>query len=178
MPAIPMTRRAALAALGALALPGGASRSALAEPVVRFRDIGVDVSPLRASAGDPTADWVEQELPRDLARALAAYVSPGERDGATLVARIRLIYFGSGGGGIGRGAASEDLIEGVLIVRGARDGVAAETSVRAIAAYNPNASDETLSRASRSAGAGVCGMGAEGARALKRLLPKAIGAAS
>ena len=29
-------------------------------------------------------------------------------------------------------------------MRGARDGVAAETSVRAIAAYNPNASDETL----------------------------------
>lgn len=144
MPAIPMTRRAALAALGALALPGGASRSAFAEPVVRFRDIGVDVSPLRASAGDPTADWVEQELPRDLARALAAYVSPGERNGATLVARIRLIYFGPGGGGTGRGAASEDFIEGVLIVRGARDGVAAETSVRAIAAYNPNASDETL----------------------------------
>jgi hypothetical protein len=144
MPAVPMTRRAALAGVGALALPAAARRSAFAEPVVRFRDIGVDVSLLRASAGDPTAEWVEQELSRDLARALAAYVSPGERDGATLVARIRFIYFGPSGGGTGRGAASEDSIEGVLLVRGARGGVAAETPLRAIAAYNPNASDETL----------------------------------
>ena len=38
-------------------------RGALAQAGVRFRDVQVDVSPLRASAGDPTADWVQRELP-------------------------------------------------------------------------------------------------------------------
>jgi hypothetical protein len=41
-----------------------------------IRDIRVDVSPLRATVGDPTAASVEQELPRRLARALAGRVTP------------------------------------------------------------------------------------------------------
>jgi hypothetical protein len=140
-----VTRRAATSDLVAFALLSAfAARTAFAQPAVRFRDIRVDVSPLRASAGDPTADWVEQELPGALVHALAAYFSPAERDGATLVARISSIYLAASGGGTRPGGASEDSIEGVLIVRGTRGGVAAKTPLRAIATYYPNASDQAL----------------------------------
>ncbi len=136
MPASPMSRRSALVALGALALPTAvAVRSAHAEAGVRFRDIVVDVSPLRAWVGDPTAAWVQQELPRALAQALAAYVAPGDRGGATLVARIDYIYLGPSSGGTGPAGASQDTIEGVLMVRGPRGGVAAATPLRAITSY-------------------------------------------
>ncbi len=48
MSASPLTRRAALAALGALAIPAAVPvRRASAQPGVRFRNIVVDVSPLR-----------------------------------------------------------------------------------------------------------------------------------
>jgi hypothetical protein len=134
-------RRSVLANFGAFALIVGAARSVRAEPAVRFRDIRVDASPLRASAGDPTADWVEQELPGDLTRALSAYSAPAQRNGATLVARIQDINFGSSGG---RGGAPQDSIQGVLIVGGPRAGIAAQTPLRAIAAYSPDAADPAL----------------------------------
>jgi hypothetical protein len=140
-----MTRRAAIGNLGAIALLSlGAARPALADPAVRFRDIRVDVSPLRASAGDPTADWVEQELPGDLRRALAAYLAPGQRDGATLVARIQDVNFGQSSGRGGASGASQDSIVGVLIVGGPHAGIAAQTPLRAIATYSPNAADQAL----------------------------------
>ncbi len=89
MSAFPLTRRAAIAALGALVLPPmAAMRSASAQPGLRIRAIKVDVSPIRASMGDPTAAWVEEALPGALAHALAPYMAPGDRGGATLVARI------------------------------------------------------------------------------------------
>jgi len=138
-----ITRRAAFANLGALAVlwvsPG---RPALAQPALRFRDIRVDVSPLRASAGDPTAEWVEQALPGYLAKALAGYVSPGGRDGATLVARVDTVYLGRTTGGTGPGGGSIDAIEGALIVRGPRG--AAATPLRAITSYQPSAVDQAL----------------------------------
>jgi hypothetical protein len=60
-------RRAAIAACGALALVAAmAGKTALAQS-----GLAVDVAPLRANAGDPTATWVEQELPRQLAEALS-----------------------------------------------------------------------------------------------------------
>ena len=136
------TRRAAIGNLGAFGLlSASAVRTALADPAVRFREIRVDVAPLRASAGDPTAEWVEQALPEDLTRALSAYLAPAERNGATLVARIQDVNFGQSGG---RGGASQDSIQGVLIVGGSRAGIAAQTPLRAIAAYAPSAADEAL----------------------------------
>jgi hypothetical protein len=145
MSAFPLTRRAALAALGALALPSAlAVRSAHAQPGVRFRNIVVDVSPLRASSGDPTAAWVQQELPGALAQALAAYIAPGDRGGATLVARIDLIYLGPSSGGAGAWGSTQDTIKGVLLVRGARGGLAANTPLRAITSYYPMAVDQAL----------------------------------
>ena len=122
MLAIPMTRRAALAALGALVLPSAvAVRSAHAEAGIRFRDIVVDVAPVRAWVGDPTAAWVQQELPGALAQALAGYMAPGDRSGATLVARIDYIYLAPTSGGTGKPGAFQDTIAGAsstLVVEG------------------------------------------------------------
>ena len=140
-----LTRRAAIGNLGAFGLlSASAVRTALADPAVRFREIRVDVAPLRASAGDPTADWVEQALPEDLTRALSAYLSPAERNGATLVARIQDVNFGQSGGRGGASGASPDSIRGVLIVGGPRAGIAAQTPLRASAAYSPSAADQAL----------------------------------
>jgi hypothetical protein len=139
-----VTRRAALLSLGALSvLSVGTVRRASAQKAVRFRDVRVDVWRLRASAGDQTADWVEEDLPRDLARALAPYMAPTERNGATLLARIDNLDLGGAGGARGAGG-SVDSMEGVLIVTGPRGGLAAQTPLRAIASYQPSAVDQPL----------------------------------
>ena len=145
MSAFPLTRRAALAAFGVVALsPAVAVRSALAQPNVRFRKIVVDVSPLRASVGDPTAAWVQQALPGALAQALGAYIAPGDRHGATLVARIDDLYLGPNCGGPGPFGASQDTINGTLLVKGPRGGVAADAPIRAITSYHQSAVDQPL----------------------------------
>ena len=138
-----VSRRAALSAFGALSVFSIAGlRRARAQTALRLREIQVDVWRLRASAGDQTADWVEEELPKDLARALAPYMAPGERNGATLLARIENIDLG--GGGTGRGGGSVNSIEGVLIVSGSRGLVAAATPLRATAPYEQNGADQPL----------------------------------
>ena len=139
-----VTRRVALSRFGAFAALFSVSDlgSARAQKAVRFRDIRVDVWRLRASAGDPTADWVEEELPRDLAQVLAPYMAPEERNGATLLARIENVDLGGSSGG--RGGGSVDLIEGVLIVSGSRGLVAAATPLRATASYEQSAVDQSL----------------------------------
>jgi hypothetical protein len=146
MSAFPLTRRAAIAALGALVLPAMAAMpSASAQPGLRIRAIKVDVSPIRASMGDPTAAWVEQALPGALAQALAPYMAPGDRNGATLVARIDTLYLGpsSGGGGFGGFRRTQDTINGTLLLRGPR-GTVANVPLRAISSYFPMAVDQTL----------------------------------
>lgn len=141
-----LTRRAGLAALGALALQGCASAVPTATTSsLRIRDIKVDVSPIRASIGDPTAAWVQQVLPQQLAQALAPYMSPGGRSGATLIARIDNVYLGpSAAGGAEPGGAWPDSMIGVLIVTGPRGGVASETPVRATSFYYPVAVDQVM----------------------------------
>lgn len=135
-------RRAALSIFGAFGgLSIGVVRAAVAQPVVRLRDIRVDVWPLRGSAGDQIADWVEDELSRDLMKALAPYIAPGERNGASLLARVDNVDFGAAAG---RGSGGlTDSIEGVLIV-GSRGGLAARTQLRAVASYQPSAVDQPL----------------------------------
>ena len=145
MSAFPLTRRAALAALGALVLPATAEmRSAVAQPGLRIRTIKVDVSPLRARAGDPTAAWVEEALPGALAKALAPYTAPGDRNGATLVARIDYLYLGQSSGGPGFFHQTQDTINGTLLLKGPRGGVAANVPLRAISSYFPMAVDQAL----------------------------------
>jgi hypothetical protein len=147
MSAFPLTRRAAIAALGALVLPAMAAMpSASAQPGLRIRAIKVDVSPIRASMGDPTAAWVEQALPGALAQSLAPYMAPGDRNGATLVARIDTLYLGpssGGGGGFGGFRRTQDTINGTLLLRGPR-GTVANVPLRAISSYFPMAVDQTL----------------------------------
>jgi hypothetical protein len=146
MSAFPLTRRGALAVLGAFVLPALAGTpEALAQPGLRIRAIKVDVSPIRASMGDPTAAWVEQALPGALAQALAPYMAPGDRNGATLIARIDTLYLGpsSGGGGFGGFRRTQDTINGTLLLKGPR-GVAANVPLRAISSYFPMAVDQAL----------------------------------
>jgi len=140
-----VSRRTAIAGLGAFAVLAGVPvRCAPAQPGVRFRQIRVDVSRLRANAGDPTAGWVERELPGDLARAVAAFMSPSDRNGATLVARIDSLYLGPSAGGFGMAGKTRDTIEGVLTVIGARGGVTEETRLRVTASYSTSGAEQAL----------------------------------
>ena len=93
--------------------------------------------------GAPTAGWVKEALPGALAQALAPYMVAGDRNGATLVARIGYLYLGpsDGPGPLG---SSQDSIEGTLFVRRPRDGIAAETPLRAISSYYPMAVNQPL----------------------------------
>jgi hypothetical protein len=104
----------------------------------------VDVAPLRARMGDPTAAWVQQELPRALAQALSAYMDPGDRHGATLVARVDDLYLGPNSGGTGPWGASQDTINGTLLIRGPHGGLASGVPIRAITSYHPMPVDQPM----------------------------------
>jgi hypothetical protein len=61
----------AIAACTAFALLAAvASQNALARPGLPIRNIQVDVAPLRANVGDPTASWVQQGLSNQLPQTL------------------------------------------------------------------------------------------------------------
>ena len=141
MPFQVLTRRAALPAFGlALLLPAVAG----AQGPARFRNVRVDVAPLRAQSGDPTAAWVEQTLPGQLASVLGPYLAPGDRNGATLIARVDFIYLGPSSGGTGPLGSSQDTIAGTLFVQGPRGSAPAEVPLRATASYYPNPFDQAL----------------------------------
>ena len=124
-------RRAAISVCGGLALLsaiwGGA---ALAQPQLPVGAIRVYVSPLRASAGDPTATWVEQELPRQLAEALSGRLTP---KGGTLIVRIDTLTIGPN-----KDDRAWDNISGVAIVGGVA------RPVRATSRYWASAIDQAL----------------------------------
>lgn len=136
-----LSRRAALTVVGAMAF---APAAALAQAPLRFRAVKVDVGPLRESVGDPTAAWVAESLAPALSQKLAPYLAPGDRNGATLIARIGNIYLGPSGGGPNPWGRGQDTIEGDLIVSGPRGRVVSDIPLRAIASYWPNATDQTL----------------------------------
>ncbi len=145
MVASAMTRRAALAALGALAISlTFAAPSAVAYPGLRFREIRVNVAPLRANSGDPTAAWMEQELVRAMAQVLGPYLAPGDRNAAVLEVQIDYIHFGPSSGGTGPAGASQDTVVGAFIVRVPRGGIVSQTPLRAIASYYPSAPDQAM----------------------------------
>ena len=121
MVASAMTRRAALAALGAFALSLTVDESgAVADTGLRFRGIRINVAPLRATSGDPTAAWMEQALMQALPRVLGPYLAPDERNAAVLEVQIDWIYLGPSSGGTGPAGASQDTVVGTFIVRGPR----------------------------------------------------------
>jgi hypothetical protein len=122
------TRGAAIVACGAFvlvtAMPGGTApaQSSLAVSAIR-----VDVAPLRAAAGDPTASWVEQELPRQLAQALSGRLTP---KGAPLTVRVDSLTLGPN-----KDSRAWDNISGVATVGGV------ERPVRATSRYWASAVD-------------------------------------
>jgi len=119
-------RRAVIAACGVFAIVATiAGQHALAQPRLAYRNIRVDVSPLRANAGDPTATWVQQELPARLAQALAGRMS---RSGATLVVRIDYLTLGPPSGAVIHYGSSPDNISGVAIIDGVQTPVRATTN--------------------------------------------------
>ena len=83
---------------------------ALAQSSPAVGAIRVDVAPLRAAAGDPTASWVEQELPRQLAQALSGRQTP---KGATLIVRIDSLTIGPN-----KDSRAWDNISGVATIGG------------------------------------------------------------
>ncbi len=107
-----------------------AAQSALAQSGLTFRDVRVDVSPLRANAGDPTAAWVQQELPDQLAKAMAGRMTP---KGGTLVVRIDYLALGPT-----KHSWSWDNISGVAMIGGA------QWPVRATTRYQVSPIDQTM----------------------------------
>jgi hypothetical protein len=120
-------RRAAIAACGAFALVTAMRGAALAQSRLGVGAIRVDVAPLRANAGDPTAAWVERELPRQLAEALSRRLTP---KGGALVVRIDSLTLGPN-----KDDRAWDNISGVVTVGGV------ERPVRATSRYWASAID-------------------------------------
>ena len=134
MPEINMTRRASLALLGAFAWsPALLPHGAYARPHVTPCGIRVDVTPLRANAGDPTAAWVERELPAALARSMAGRVPNGG-----LIVRIDYLTLGPNNGVGVHSNRSWDNINGVATVSGA------QIPVRATTTYLSSPTDQTM----------------------------------
>ncbi|HEX9170733.1 MAG TPA: hypothetical protein VF886_17700 [Roseiarcus sp.] len=125
------TRRAAIVACAAFAV---GSHAALAQSGQAVRNIRVDVGPLRANAGDPTATWVEQELPRRLAQALAGRLTPR---GGTLTVRIDYLTLGPNTGATIHGGSSPDNIQGVAMIGNV------QWPVRATSSYASSPIDQT-----------------------------------
>jgi hypothetical protein len=127
---------AALAASLAFAFSVAAfSQGALAQSAPTFRDIHVDVQPLRANAGDPTATWVQEDLPGQLAQALAGRIS---RDGAPLTIRIDYLTLGPPAGEMLHASATLDNILGVAVINGH------ETPIRATTSFYTNPIAQTM----------------------------------
>jgi hypothetical protein len=107
-----------------------AAQNVLAQSGLTFRDVRVDVSPLRANAGDPTAAWVEQELPNQLAKAMAGHITP---KGGTLVVRIDYLTLGPT-----KESWAWDNISGVVTIGGVH------RPVRATTRYQVSSIDKTM----------------------------------
>ena len=143
-----LSRRAGLAALGACVVAGLAGCAptnaptvqAGAQPTSAFRiaDIQVNTAPLLAQSGDPTAQWVQQALPGQLAQAFAANMAPGDPNGAVLSVRIDSIFLGGGG------PANPDIMKGVATLSGGAGGAARQTNLRTTSTYIPETVDQAL----------------------------------
>jgi hypothetical protein len=130
-----LIRRVAIAACSAFALlVAVACQNALAQSGLPIRNIQVDVAPLRVNVGDPTASWVQQGLPIQLAKALAGRMSP---KGGTLVVRIDSLTLGPN-----KDSWAWDNISGVAMIGGV------QWPVRATAKYQASAIDQTMFEAS------------------------------
>ena len=124
-----LMRRVTIAAGSAFALLAAvACQNALAQSGHPIRNIQVDVAPLRVNTGDPTASWVQQGLPDQLAQALAGRMTA---QGGTLVVRIDYVTLGPL-----KDSRAWDNISGVAMIGGV------QWPVRATARYWASAVDQ------------------------------------
>ncbi len=108
-----LTRRAALAALTLAAASAAVKASAAPLGDVRFREIRVDVSPLKGKDEDDAALWVAAVLPGYLKQTFAKYLAPGDRSAGVLVARIDDVALGVQGSRMSFGFISNDTTDGI-----------------------------------------------------------------
>ena len=114
---------------GVALLAAVACQSALAQSGHPIRNFRIDVAPLRANVGDPTASWVQQELPNQLA-------SPGgPRDSARRHVVVRIDYVTLGPL---KDSRAWDNISGVAMLAGV------QWPVRATTRYWASAIDQTM----------------------------------
>lgn len=106
-----LTRRAVLSGLAALAVAPKIAAAASPLAGIRFREIRVDVAPLRASGNGDFADWIAAVLPAELRKSFAAYLAPGDRNAATLVARVDEAILGPPDSAFGN--PSLDAVDGI-----------------------------------------------------------------
>jgi hypothetical protein len=141
-----LSRRAALAALGACALAGLTGCAPTNGPAVQaagptsafhISSIEVNTAPLLAQSGNPTAQWAQAALPGALAQAFVANMAPGDPGGATLSVRIDSIYLGQDG------PADPDTMKGAATLSGG-GGPARKTRLRATSTYIANPTDQAL----------------------------------
>jgi len=126
-----LIRRVAIAACSAFALLAAvASQNALAQSGLPIHNIQVDVAPLRANVGDPTASWVQQGLSNQLAQTLAGRMT---KQGGTLVGRIDYVALGPI-----KDSSAWDNISGVAMIGGV------QWRVRATARYYASAIDQVM----------------------------------
>ena len=92
----------------------------------------MDVAPLAANAGEPTAEWVAEALPGQIARNLAA-----RGVSANVSVQIDYLTLGSNVGANGPAGSSFN-IQGVATINGV------EMPVRATSSYYPMTSDQTM----------------------------------
>jgi hypothetical protein len=128
-----LTRRAVLVSLVALAgSPAAAASRGLARPGPG--GIRVDVAPVLANSGEPTAGWVAQTLPPAIAHALASV----GRSGASVAVTIDYVLLGPNSGGVGPAGASPDQMIGTVTIGGVT------SPLRATSYYYPMPSDNTM----------------------------------
>ena len=125
---IPRMTIAACSAIGLFAAV--ACQNAVAQSGLPTRNIQIDVAPLHASVGDPTASWVQQGAPDQIARALAGRMAT---QGGTLVVRIDSVTLGPI-----KDSSAWDNISGVAIIGGV------QWPVRATEKYHLSAVDQAM----------------------------------
>jgi hypothetical protein len=113
--------------------PAVAAHKALAR-LGPFGGIHVDVAPVLANSGEPTAGWVPRALPPAIAQALAAVGHSGESFAVT----IDYVTLGPNQGGVGPTGASQDQMIGTVAINGA------ENPLRASMFYYPSPVDNTM----------------------------------
>ena len=127
-------RRASLGVFGAVALACASAPVGAFALTRAVSGIKVDVGPLRANAGDPTAAWVARALPGALAQALTDVGRPG----APISVRIDYVILGPSSGGAQFGGAAPDQMIGEVIVGGIAHELRGSTSYYPMAVDQPD----------------------------------------